>query len=145
MARKRVRYLAAATAGLAPAALAVAYPATAQAASCTGHTEFYLPNVYNGHPWASLLAHGWYTNEAGGKTCIGTVVVSVYTSVTGDDWDQANISWASRHNNPVWKSKHVTAFAGNYGVANLGFHSSGKSPFVAALSGYTGMATGKSV
>jgi hypothetical protein len=132
-------------AGLTPAALAVAYPATAQAAGCVGHTEFNLPTYYGTHPYALLAAHGWYTKEANGKTCIGTVVVSVYTSVTGNDWDIANISWASRHNHPVVKSKYVYAFKGNYGVASFGFHSSGKSPFVAALSGYTNWAIGKTI
>jgi hypothetical protein len=95
--KKRVRYLVGA-AGLAPAALGVAYPATAQASTgCTGHVEFYLPEQVSIHSKALVKGHGWYTSETNGKVCIGTVVVSVYTTVAGYDWPKVIFSDTSGH------------------------------------------------
>jgi hypothetical protein len=129
MAKKRVRYLLAA-AGLAPAAVGVAMTPTAAHAApgCTGHTEFDLPEVAH-----LVRGYGWYTRSGGGKLCIGTVVVSVYTSITGNDVPTVAVSGGiSYHNHHT-----VAGNAGQWKHASFGVHSNGGYPVrVTATSKY---------
>jgi hypothetical protein len=121
MAKKRVRYLAAAAA-LGPAAVGVLATPTAAHAStgCTGHTPFTLPtDNINGHPL--VRGHGWYTQEPNNKLCIGTVVVSVYTSQTGIDVPELTIAGGITVNRHSSRS----GTAGHWVNATFGVHDSG--------------------
>ncbi len=116
---KRVRYLAgAAGLGLVPAATGLAVPTAAQASTgCVGHTAFTLPQL------TPVRGHGWFTKEANGKICIGTVVVSVYTSSTGTDWPIYGVSNAGGTRIKTGNKK-ITATKGTWVHASFGVHSS---------------------
>jgi|SRR5450755_2397248 hypothetical protein len=127
---KRVRYLAGA-AGLAPAALGLAVPSAANAATtgtavgtgktvslqaaagCTGHTEFYLAQA------GPVRGHGWYTDN-GGNVCIGTVVVSVYTSQAGNDGPALFVEGANRSS--YFSATQVAGVVGKWEHHSFGVH-----------------------
>jgi len=127
MKKKRVRYLAAATAGLMPAATGLVFPIAAQAAGCTGHVSFSIREVKAGND--RVKGHGWFTREANGKICLGTVVVSTYTSTTGYDWPALSIASSVGRRGPFtlyYSARQVYAKAGTWGHYSFPAHVSGK-------------------
>jgi hypothetical protein len=118
--KKRVRYLVgAATLVPGAAGLGLAAPGMAQAAGCTGHVEFTLPTN------SGVRGHGWYTKN-GNNVCIGTVVVSVYTSKTGDDYPQLAVYWSS---GATWGPRTASVYQtkGHWGAHSFGVHESNRA------------------
>jgi hypothetical protein len=118
--KKRVRYFLGATA-LVPGTLGLglAAPGVAQAAGCTGNTEFWFSTQHN----ARLKGHGWYTRH-NGTTCIGTVDISMKYNKSLSKAAYVLISAG----NPLYSSRKTTGLvwepAGTWLKHSFGFHRS---------------------